>query len=186
MLRNLLGKNGEIFLAEITKKILVIGPGGAGKSVFARQLGEILRLNVIHLDSWYWKPGWVEPSKEEWAATVDEILRGDSWIIDGNYSGTLERRLAACDAVIFLDLPRLTCIWRVISRVLRYRSTTRPDMAEGCPERLSLKFLLWIWNYRRRTRPKVLRLLTSSNANVITLQSPEEVDKFLRQTANLI
>lgn len=141
------------------KKILVIGSGGAGKSTFAKQLGERLNLHVIHLDALYWKPGWVEPPKDEWATTLDGLLKREAWIMDGNYSGTLERRLAACDAVVFLDVPPHVCSWRVLKRLWRYRNATRPDMAEGCHERFSLQFLLWVWNYRRRTRPKIVRLL---------------------------
>jgi adenylate kinase family enzyme len=164
------------------KKILVIGSGGAGKTTFATQLGETLGINVIHLDALYWQPGWVEPPKEEWAATVDALISRDAWIIDGNYSGTLERRLAACDTVVFLDLPTLTCVWRVCKRVLHYGNTTRPDMAAGCPEHFSLQFLLWVWNYRRRTRPRIIRLLRQygNQVKVIWLQSAAEVAEYAR------
>jgi len=163
------------------QKILVIGPGGAGKTTFARQLGEILGMAVVHLDSLYWKPGWVEPPKREWAATLEEVLRRATWIMDGNYSGTLKARLEACDAVVFLDLPRLVCTWRILKRAARYRNTTRPDMADGCPERLNLKFLVWIWNYRRRTRPKILKLLEERRGEreIIWLRSSGQVKQFL-------
>jgi hypothetical protein len=50
------------------KKILVIGSGGAGKSTFAKRLGGLLGINVIHLDALYWQPGWIEPPKEEYSA----------------------------------------------------------------------------------------------------------------------
>ena len=81
----------------------------------------------------------------------------------------------------FLDLPRLTCLWRVLKRVVRYRNTTRPDMADGCPERLSLEFLLWIWNYHRRSRPKILKLLRERQLDieVIWLRSSWQVERFL-------
>jgi adenylate kinase family enzyme len=52
--------------------------------------------------------------------------------------------LAACDTVIFLDLPPLLCVWRVLKRLAQYRSRTRPDMAAGCYEHFNLKFLLWV------------------------------------------
>ena len=68
------------------KRVLVIGPGGAGKSTFARRLGQILSIEVIHLDTLYWRPGWIEPSKEDWLATVERLLARDAWIMDGNYS----------------------------------------------------------------------------------------------------
>lgn len=165
------------------KRVLVIGCGGAGKSTFARQLGARLQLPVIHLDAHYWRPGWVEPSKSEWATTVDGLLAGEAWVMDGNYGGTLPTRLAVCDCVVFIDLPRWLCIWRVLRRALRYRGETRPDMGRGCPERLNGEFLRWVWNYPGRTRPGVLRLLVdeTQDKRVIHLRSARKVESFLRR-----
>jgi adenylate kinase family enzyme len=164
------------------KRMLVIGSGGSGKSTFARRLGELLGIEVVHLDVEHWLPGWTEPPKEEWRRRVEELLRGDEWVIDGNYSGTLETRLAACDTVVFIDLPRALCVWRVLKRVVTYRSGSRPDMAEGCEERFDLKFLKWVWDYTKRTRPKVLRLLEENSRarSVYRLRSRVEVEDFLR------
>jgi adenylate kinase family enzyme len=163
------------------KKVLVIGPGGAGKSTFANRLGESLNIEVIHLDKFYWRPGWIDTPKPEWAETVSKLLRRDAWIMDGNYSGTLDIRFKECDTVIFLDMPRTLCLWRVLKRALMYRNKSRPDMTEGCHEKLSLDFMLWIWNYRRRTRPKVLRMLESNadGKRIIRLRSKSDVDGFL-------
>lgn len=41
----------------------MLGPCGAGKSILATQLGKRLDLPVIHLDSEYWRPGWIEPRR---------------------------------------------------------------------------------------------------------------------------
>lgn len=165
------------------KRILVIGSGGAGKSTFARKLGNVLDLDVLHLDQFYWKPGWIEPSKADWQRTLEQLLLREAWVMDGNYSGTLALRIAACDTIVFLDLPRLTCIWRICKRAAKYFGTARPDMTEGCPERLSLQFFAWIWNYHRRSRPKVLALLQAHqhNRRVIHLRSQREVDDFLNE-----
>ena len=167
------------------KRILVIGSGGAGKSTFARRLGERLGLPVIHLDRVSWSPGWVEPPKDEWRRKVEEMCAGDEWVMDGNYSGTLDVRLKACDTVIFLDLPRMVCIRRVVKRSLMYRGASRPDMGEGCREQLNkdfLVFLLWVWNYPRRSRPKVLERLEelSGNKPIYILRSSAEAEEFLR------
>jgi hypothetical protein len=65
-------------------------------------LSEILGLPDVHLDAFYWKLGWVEPSKADWAETVWGVLKRDAWIawiMDGKYSGTLDERLDACDAL---------------------------------------------------------------------------------------
>ncbi len=163
------------------KKIIIIGSGGAGKSTFARQLGAILKLEVIHLDSFYWSAGWVEMPKDSWRTTVEELLKRDSWIMDGNYGGTLDIRLAACDTVIFLDMPRLLCLWRVLKRLALYRKESRPDMAAGCPERVSWDFVKYIWDYPRKRKPAILEKLKSySHAKqVATLKSQIEIESFL-------
>src|SRR5262245_11527403 len=102
------------------QRVLVIGSGGAGKSTFATRLGAATGLPVVHLDARYWRPGWVPTPKQEWTRAIDEISARDAWIMDGNYGGTLDRRLAACDTVLFLDLPRVVCLRRVLWRSLRY------------------------------------------------------------------
>lgn len=163
------------------RRILIIGPGGAGKSTLARRLGARLGLEVVHLDKFYWRPGWVEPPKDEWLKILEGLTARDAWIMDGNYSGSLDLRLARCDTVVFLDLPRLVCVWRIVRRWLAYRATARPDMAEGCPEGLTLEFVRWVWDYPRRSRPKVLARLAAAGAGkrVIRLRSRREVERFL-------
>ncbi len=165
------------------KRVLVIGPGGAGKSTFANRLGELLNIEVIHLDRFYWRPGWIETSKPEWVKTVGELLSRDSWIMDGNYSGTLDIRLKECDTVIFLDMPRTLCLWRVLKRAVMYRNKSRPDMTEACPEKLSLEFMLWIWNYSRRTKPKIVKRFESNSEgkNVVWLRSKVDIEDFLAE-----
>lgn len=164
------------------KKVLVIGSGGAGKSTFSKRLGDVLNLEVIHLDALYWRPGWVETPKPEWRRMVEELVSRDSWIIDGNYSGTLDIRFAACDTVIFLDVPRLICVWRLLKRKVMYRSGGRPDVARGCDEKLSLEFIRWVWDYPSRTRPKVMRLLGESPPGkcVCLFRKQSDIDGFLR------
>ena len=47
------------------KRILIIGCPGSGKSYFAKRLGEITKLPVIHMDNIYWKKDKTSISKEE-------------------------------------------------------------------------------------------------------------------------
>lgn len=164
------------------KRILIIGSGGAGKSTLARQLGEKTGIEVVHLDKLHWKAGWVEPPKDEWFRIVSDVIAKDSSIIDGNYGGTMEMRIERCDTVIFLDLPRVICVWRALKRFLTYRKGGRPDMTEGCDENLDWKFLKWIWDYPTHTKPKVESLLRrfQKTKTVIRLQSKKEVERFLQ------
>lgn len=163
------------------KRVLIIGSSGAGKSTFARRLGLISGLKVIHLDRLHWRPNWAEPSKEEWKRIVADALKGDSWIMDGNYGGTMKMRLAACDTVIFLDMPRWLCVYRVIRRSTIYRKAARPDMADGCEERFDWDFVKWVWQYPTRSKPRVESLLSAvpSSTKVIRLSSKVQVEQFL-------
>lgn len=168
-------------LTRMMRRVLVIGSGGAGKSTFAAHMGERTGLPVIHLDALFWHAGWQETPREEWAARVDELLKGDAWIIDGNYGGTLERRLAACDTVIWLDFPRTLCLWRIVKRRVIFRGRSRPDMAEGCRERLNWEFVRWVWTYPRVKRPSVLKRLGElrEGQRFFVLRSPREARRFL-------
>jgi adenylate kinase family enzyme len=164
------------------RRVLVIGSGGAGKSTFAARLAEHTGLPLIHLDALYWKPGWVESSKAEWAETVEQLTAAERWIMDGNYGGTLEQRLAACDTAIFLDLPRTLCLRRVIQRRVRFHGRARPDMTQGCPERLTWEFVRWIWNYPAERRPKILQRLSAlrPDQRVVVLRSAAAVEDFFQ------
>lgn len=162
------------------RKILLIGCGGSGKSTFARRLGAATGLPVVHLDHLFWKPGWQESSREEFDAALGEWLRRDRWIIDGNYDRTLSLRLQYCDAVIWLDFPRRTCLCGVLRRVFTNWGKTRADMGEGCPERFDLDFLKWVWRFNRTHGEKYRALLAESDAAVLILHRRRELDALLR------
>lgn len=162
------------------QRILIIGCGGAGKSTLARQLGEKLNIPVVHLDKLFWKPGWVESSKEEIDEKIFEAMAKAQWIMDGNYNRTLPQRIEHCDTVIYLDFSRLACLLGVCKRVLTTYGTVRPDMGEGCPERFDLEFLKWVWNYNRNKRERNYRLLNEAEGKTtIVLKNRRMVRRFL-------
>lgn len=161
------------------RRVLVVGSAGAGKTTFATRLGEVLGLPVIHLDSEYWRPGWQHPPADEWPARVDDLTAREDWVMDGNYGGTLERRLVRAHAAVFLDVPRLTCLRRVILRSWRYRGGLGPGLPADCPERLEWQFLMWVWNYERRSRGRVISLLAASGLPVVHLRTRREAERWL-------
>ncbi len=168
------------------KRILIVGSGGAGKSTLSVRLQKILQIPLIHLDEHYWNVNWVESTKPVWEQKVKQLIKGEKWIMDGNYSGTLELRLTQADTVIFLDFPKWKCITRVLKRNLQYYGKDRPNMAAGCPERISLEFLIYLWKFPQRSRPKMLRLLEAAKdrINVYILKNDAEVANFLEKLSS--
>ncbi|MED4018890.1 MULTISPECIES: DNA topology modulation protein [Sutcliffiella] len=164
------------------KKIILIGSGGAGKSTLAKHLGEKLGIKVFHLDALLWKPNWVGVPREEQIQVQNELVKNEQWIIDGNYGATMDIRLQAADTIILLDYHRTICVYRAFKRMVKYRKKTRPDMGEGCEERIDFSFIKWIWNYPKTKRPEVINKLKqlSKEKNVIVLKTPRETRKFLQ------
>jgi adenylate kinase family enzyme len=167
------------------KRVAVIGSGGAGKSMFARELGERTALPIIHLDRLFWKPGWVATPADEWHLVHDELIHADRWIIDGNYGGEMVPRIAAADTVVFLDLPRFVCLWGALRRHWRHRAGGRPDMAPGLREHVDLKFLWWILRYPDKNRPSVLARLAKAppSTQVIRIRSRRQAREILDSLA---
>ena len=87
------------------KKIIVIGCPGSGKSTFARKLRDITGLPLYYLDMIWHKPDKTTVTREEFDTELEKILEKDSFIIDGNYGRTLEKRFLCCDTVFLFDLP---------------------------------------------------------------------------------
>lgn len=170
------------------KKIAVIGCCGAGKSTLARQMGELLKLPVVHLDAYYWQSGWVEMPAPQWRQTVNDLVQGPAWIMDGNYSNTVDIRLPVVETIIWLDFPRWLCLRQVLKRIWQYRGKTRPDMAADCPERFDWGFLQWIWDFPKRSRPKIVEALDryAEGRQVIVLHHPSDVRRLLAEIQQTI
>ena len=169
------------------QKIAIIGSCGAGKSTLARSLGAKLNLPIIHLDAYYWKSGWQETEPDRWLKVQQELMKGDRWIIDGNYGGTMNIRLAAADTVIWLDFNRYICLNRILKRNLQYFGRTRPDLAANCPERLNWEFLVYVWNFPQLHRPKIIEKIAPyrDSKQIIILQNPRQVLDLLQRN-NLV
>ena len=105
----------------IMKKVIVIGCPGSGKTTFAEKLNKCTRLPLFYLDAIWHKPDRTHISREEYDERLAEILQLDAWIIDGNYSRTIEPRMKMCDTIFLFDLPTEVCIQGAIDRLGKAR-----------------------------------------------------------------
>lgn len=163
----------------------MIGAPGAGKSTFSKKLGSITGLPVIHLDKYFWKDGWVMPFKEEWNEMVSELSSTESWIMDGNYRGTMKMRMEKSDAVFFFDFPPAFCVYRIFKRILKSKVGIEPryDLNENCPEKwFDSEFVKFTWSFRKNYAPfnyEILRELNYPAENYFNFKNPSEVKTFL-------
>ncbi len=173
------------------RRIMVMGvSSGVGKSTFAAKLGKYLNIPVHHLDSLFWRPNWVEAPLEEFQQSQEEIVGKEQWIIEGNYSNTYDLRIRHADTVIYLELPLKTCLYRVFKRFLLNIGKTRPDMGEGCPEKIDYAFIKFICTtYKSRKKKMAARLdafqKSGPEKKIIVLKSKREIAHYLQTLEGL-
>lgn len=165
-----------------SRRLLVMGCSGNGKSTLSNRLSERLGLPYISCDrDIFWLPGWTLRPRPEIVERMTALAAEDRWIIDGNSPGTLPLRLPRADAAIWLRFPRWVSLTSVVKRWLRYRGQVRPDMAEGCLEKIDAKYLSYIWNFEKTESPEIVQHLQAARADlpVIILESYRETDRML-------
>ncbi|MCR5207828.1 MAG: adenylate kinase [Eubacterium sp.] len=155
------------------KKIIVIGCSGAGKSTFSKQLAEITGLPLYNLDRVYWLPDTSHLERPDFIKKQKKIMRGDEWIIDGNYRKTIKYRIKECELCYFFDMPTEICIEGVLKR-----DKKREDIA--CELEPDEELINDIKAYPEIARPKALKLFEKyPEVRVITFKSHSEVNEYL-------
>ena len=163
--------------SSIGNKILVLGCPGSGKSTFARQLQAKTGLPLIHLDNVWWRSDGTHISREAFDRTLAELLRGEKWIMDGDYSRTVEVRLRACDTVIFLDYPEDVCMDGIRARVGKERSDIPWTEQTLDPELVAM-----VQSYDRDNRPTIRALLQKyPEKQALIFKTRAEADRWLEQ-----
>lgn len=168
----------------IAAKIMVIGYSGSGKSTLAGALGKLYDVPVLHLDSVHFLPGWREREDGEKRRIVVEFMRENSgWVIDGNYRRLLyDERTEQADIIVELLFNRFACLSRVWKRYREFNGKTRPDMGEGCPEKLDREFIKWVLkDGRTKSKKRHYKEVRERYPDkTVVLKSQRDIDRFLR------
>ena len=158
------------------KKVIVIGCPGAGKTTFAEKLRDKTELPLYYLDAIWHNPDRTHISREEYDTRLAEILALDSWIIDGNYSRTIESRILVCDTVFLFDLPVEVCLDGAISRIGKGRYDIPWIETELDPN-----FKREIEEFPSKNLPTIYALIDKYKdcKTVVIFKSREQADAFL-------
>jgi adenylate kinase family enzyme len=148
------------------KRIVILGRGGAGKSTFARKLGESANLPVVELDKYFWQPGLLPTPRAQWMEIQRKLADQECWIMDGDLGkyDELSVRLQAADTVLILDFPLVLCLVRAMRR-----SKERMD------------FWWWLVTWRLIERPRIKRTVArhAGRAEVRVFSSPDQLERYL-------
>lgn len=154
-------------LLKTADRILVIGCSGSGKSTLSQAIAAVQGLPYVCMDrDVFWMAGWTLRARGEALERVESFVAEPRWIMDGTSPGTLPLRLSRADLVIWMRPPRYASLYGVFWRWLRYRGRTRPEMADGCPERLTGEFLSYVWHFERSVSPEIEQKLADYGPNV--------------------
>ena len=160
----------------MNNKIIVIGCPGSGKTTFAEKLRDKTGLPLYYLDAIWHKSDKTHISRDEFDQRLGEMLALDRWIIDGNYSRTLERRLAECDTVILFDLPCDVCLEGAMARLGKWRHDM-PWIDTELDPRLKSE----IEEFGSRNLPTIYSLIEKyrDEKKVVIFKSRKEADDFI-------
>jgi adenylate kinase family enzyme len=87
------------------RRVTIVGGTGAGKSTLALALGQVLGLEVVHLDLVFLTNERTETARTARDTALSEVLERPAFLLEGGYRWTFARRIARCDTVIWLDIP---------------------------------------------------------------------------------
>lgn len=160
-----------------------MGYSGTGKSTAAKELSIHYNIEVLHLDTVQFLPGWVIRDAEEKKSLVKKFMDShDQWIIEGNYLSLYpERRLEEADVIIIFLLNRWVALSRIIKRYFKYKGRTRPDMADGCTEKLDFEFIKWVLfdGRKKAKRDNFKRIIEQNKSKTIVIKNKAQLDEFM-------
>ena len=181
----------EIDLNRLAKieRINVVGTSGSGKSTVGRCLAELLKLPFYEIDSLFWKPNWEPSTDEEFFSKIQEIAEQPRWVLDGNYHRTEPIKWRQVQLVVWLDLPYIRTVLRVLVRCLK-RAWANEEIWPNTGNRESLRqaflshdsIILWAmtsYSENRRRYTEIMQSPEYKHIWFIRLTSQAEVDALL-------
>jgi len=170
-------------------RILMLGCSGSGKSTLTRELIKSFKLPVLHLDRIWHTTNYDDEGVQLLRQTqINFINHNENFIIDGNYSGTMDLRIPYANLIIWFRVPRCVSMYRVIKRTVKGKLglEKRSDMADEFKEKFDREyfdFLKFVWNFERDNTPKLEAALAKRNPDckLVIIKNKKDKAAFLKE-----
>lgn len=167
-------------------RIVIVGTTGSGKTALARDLARALELPHVELDALNWGPNWTPVPVDVFRDRVQEALRSDAWICEGNYRAVHDLVWPRAEELVWLDYPFRVVFPRLLRRTWR-RLRNREILWAGNRESLRGQFTptgILVWQARthwrlRRQIPARLSQPQHTHLHLSHLRSPRQTDEWL-------
>lgn len=167
-------------LDELGSRICIMGPSNSGKSTLAQAIARARGLTAVHLDQLHHLPhtDWVPRPEHEFAVLHDAAIAGSAWVIEGNYSRLLPRRLARATGLILLDVATTISLYRYVRRCWFERA--RHGALEGGRDSVKLEMIRHVALAKRSNRRRYSAMLATVDLPKVRLASPSALREFYR------
>lgn len=175
-------------------RIVILGTTGAGKTTLAQRLSQTLGVPTVELDAIRHGPNWTETPDDEFRRCVADALRGDGWVVDGNYSIARDIIWHRATMIVWLDYSFPLVFWRLFRRTMT-RGIMRKKLWNDNTEDLWRHFLtrdsLFLWAFqthwkRRKSLTPVLALPEYDHIEILRFKSAKQTEKWLKRLLNEI
>ena len=167
-------------------KLFIIGAAGSGKTTLARRIGRLLGLEMTNLDDLFWvnngKNYGVKRPESERDALFRDVLRKESWIIEGAYVEWPGQGFDEADTILYLDIGISELRRRIVLRFIKRKlGKDRENKIEN------LRSLLDLLAWNKKQIPKIescVRRLQTERKNVIVARNEADMAAFIKKTGS--
>lgn len=169
------------------RRIVVVGTSGSGKTTLAHQLGALLSIPAVELDALHWEPNWTPASLPVLRERVELALRGEAWVVDGNYNKLRDLTWERADTIVWLDYSLAVIMARLMRRTFT-RVFSGEELWNGNRERLGNalfskdSILLWALQTYQKNRCLYSELASQpeyAHLSFVRLRSPRATRAWL-------
>ncbi len=180
------GSDGKGVVAEIGRRIVVLGTTGSGKTTLGRTVAHHLGVPFVELDALIHGPNWVDAPPDVFRARAAAATAGDGGVVDGNYPVVRDVIWPRAETAIWLDYPMHIALrrvaWRTIRRIVtreRLYNDNRETWRNVFNRDSLILFILRNHRTRRRTLTALFQQSEQAHLTLLRFRSPCETEAWL-------